>query len=437
MIGKYKVITLCGSTRFKKAFMETQKRLTLEGNIVISVGLFGHSGDYEVWESMDEGEMTATKEMLDDMHKRKIDMADEIYVINVGGYIGESTKSEIAYAKEHGKNVGYLEQMTLGDINDIAALINNEVDPKTGEVIDIDELIQKQAFIDAIDTIYHKIQNKLELEPKDEEIEKKPKAEDTEEPLKKVMASANLLKQDREWENAIIVFSKAAEMNPNMQQRREITANLMRCYIEIGFVDRANKCYIDARKQYGKDFLNAATLTYFASLLEYQKDYANAWKYAVEAYNRSYGKPTQSLIGIINRLRGNNTTQGNGYNDQIKEKPKKKVIISSKTKDLDHAEKKSDRSKLKSISTSTNSNKQLQQMSDEERRQLLKKHVDEEIERSCNNCKLYIKEDCSGLNGLCDDYEYAPVITEDEKRNWPTEMGPYVTGYGSRRKRRY
>ena len=48
MVGKYKVITLCGSTRFKDAFMETQKCLTLEGNIVISVGLFGHSGDDEV-----------------------------------------------------------------------------------------------------------------------------------------------------------------------------------------------------------------------------------------------------------------------------------------------------------------------------------------------------------------------------------------------------
>jgi len=109
MVGKYKVITLCGSTRFKDEFMEAQKRLTLEGNIVISVGLFGHSGDNEVWENMDEGTLTATKEMLDDMHKRKIDMADEIYVINVGGYIGSSTKSEIEYAKATGKKVSYLE----------------------------------------------------------------------------------------------------------------------------------------------------------------------------------------------------------------------------------------------------------------------------------------------------------------------------------------
>ena len=110
MVGKYKVITLCGSTRFKDEFMEAQKRLTLEGNIVISVGLFGHSGDDEVWESMDEGTLTKTKEMLDDMHKRKIDMADEIYVINVGGYIGASTRSEIKYAKAAGKPVHYLEE---------------------------------------------------------------------------------------------------------------------------------------------------------------------------------------------------------------------------------------------------------------------------------------------------------------------------------------
>lgn len=109
MVANYKVITLCGSTKFKKEFMEVQKRLTLEGNIVISVGLFGHSGDSEVWDGMDEGILSKTKEMLDDMHKRKIDMADGIFVINVGGYIGESTKSEIEYAVAHGKDVRYLE----------------------------------------------------------------------------------------------------------------------------------------------------------------------------------------------------------------------------------------------------------------------------------------------------------------------------------------
>ena len=96
MVGKYNVITLCGSTKFKDDFIREQKRLTLEGNIVISVGLFGNSGDDEVWTDN-------VKEMLDDMHKRKIDMADEIFVINKGGYIGSSTKSEIEYATKTGK----------------------------------------------------------------------------------------------------------------------------------------------------------------------------------------------------------------------------------------------------------------------------------------------------------------------------------------------
>jgi hypothetical protein len=101
MIGNYKIITLCGSTKFKDEFIAEQKRLTLEGNIVISVGLFGHSGDSEVWSE-------STKEMLDDMHKKKIDLADEIFVINVGGYIGSSTRSEIEYAIKTNRPVRYL-----------------------------------------------------------------------------------------------------------------------------------------------------------------------------------------------------------------------------------------------------------------------------------------------------------------------------------------
>jgi hypothetical protein len=102
LINDYKIITLCGSTKFKEEFMSVQKELTLQGYIVISVGAFGHSGDNEVWSEN-------TKVMLDDMHKRKIDMADEIYVINKNGYIGDSTKSEIEYAKTTNKNIKYLE----------------------------------------------------------------------------------------------------------------------------------------------------------------------------------------------------------------------------------------------------------------------------------------------------------------------------------------
>lgn len=106
---KFPIITLCGSTKFKSDFIKVQKELTLKGYVVISVGLFGHSGDNEVWT---EG----TKQMLDDMHKYKIDLADEIFVINKNGYIGESTKSEIEYAKSKGKKINYLEPIQKNNI---------------------------------------------------------------------------------------------------------------------------------------------------------------------------------------------------------------------------------------------------------------------------------------------------------------------------------
>lgn len=102
MMNEFKVITLCGSTRFKEQFIEMQKKLTLEGNIVISVGAFGHCGDNEVWTD-------GKKTMLDRMHLAKIDLADEIFVINVDNYIGDSTRNEIEYAKSKDKRVRFLE----------------------------------------------------------------------------------------------------------------------------------------------------------------------------------------------------------------------------------------------------------------------------------------------------------------------------------------
>ena len=104
MIGNYKVITLCGSTRFKEDFERVNRELTLLGNIVISVGAFGHAGDTFTEEQ---------KVMLDDIHKRKIDMADAIYVINKDGYIGASTRSEIQYALLLGKQIIYMEDDLL------------------------------------------------------------------------------------------------------------------------------------------------------------------------------------------------------------------------------------------------------------------------------------------------------------------------------------
>ena len=99
MNKKFKIITLCGSTKFKPEYTEVTKWLTLKGNIIISVGLFGQY----------DGEKLTVEEkvMLDEVHKEKIDLCDEIFVINPNNYIGESTKSEIEYAQSNGKSVRY------------------------------------------------------------------------------------------------------------------------------------------------------------------------------------------------------------------------------------------------------------------------------------------------------------------------------------------
>ena len=100
-VNKYNIITLCGSINFKDEFLKVQEKLTLDGNIVFTPNFFNSIKKEEI--NLD------TKKMLDEMHKQKIDMSNEIYVINLGGYIGESTKSEIEYAKMKGKKVNYLE----------------------------------------------------------------------------------------------------------------------------------------------------------------------------------------------------------------------------------------------------------------------------------------------------------------------------------------
>jgi hypothetical protein len=102
MEKQFKVITLCGSTKFKDEINEVNKELTLKGNVVISLGCFGHSGD-----KISDSE----KIMLDEIHKQKIDMADEVFVINVGGYIGSSTRNEIDYAISKNKVINYYEDL--------------------------------------------------------------------------------------------------------------------------------------------------------------------------------------------------------------------------------------------------------------------------------------------------------------------------------------
>jgi hypothetical protein len=109
-MNKPKVYTLCGSTRFPDAFHIANMHLSMKGHIVISLGLFGHADEPcgAKFVTSDGNEQTEEKQMLDQLHYRKIDLCDTIFVINVCGYVGSSTKREIAYAIEHGKSVEYM-----------------------------------------------------------------------------------------------------------------------------------------------------------------------------------------------------------------------------------------------------------------------------------------------------------------------------------------
>lgn len=103
---KPRVVCLCGSTRFIEEFQAANLRETLAGNIVLSVGC-NTKPDTDLMQS---GTLTdELKASLDDLHKRKIDLADEVLILNVGGYVGDSTKSEIQYARLHRKRVRWLE----------------------------------------------------------------------------------------------------------------------------------------------------------------------------------------------------------------------------------------------------------------------------------------------------------------------------------------
>jgi hypothetical protein len=108
-----KIVCLCGSTRFKKAFDIANYEETIKGNIVLSVGFYVHAKEGEHGEQV--GCSPELKIKLDELHKRKIDLADEVFVLNVYGYIGDSTFSEIEYAKLHNKPVRYLEKISSGN----------------------------------------------------------------------------------------------------------------------------------------------------------------------------------------------------------------------------------------------------------------------------------------------------------------------------------
>lgn len=106
---KRKVVCLCGSTKFNEAYERANFDETLAGNIVLTIGVDMKSAFTELhFAGKSEAELGEIKSSLDTLHFAKIDLADEILVLNVGGYIGESTRKEIKYAHEHDKSVRYL-----------------------------------------------------------------------------------------------------------------------------------------------------------------------------------------------------------------------------------------------------------------------------------------------------------------------------------------
>lgn len=101
------IVVLCGSTRFRAEMAAANRRFTLEGFIVLAPGVFAHDGD----------EITdAQKEQLDELHFRKIDHADAVYIVDPGGYIGDSTRLEIHYARRTGKTIARLSEGTQLDL---------------------------------------------------------------------------------------------------------------------------------------------------------------------------------------------------------------------------------------------------------------------------------------------------------------------------------
>ena len=105
------IICLCGSTRFTPEMLVIQWELTKKGHVVLSWCALPDSY-FEGKDKTHIGDQEGVKEIVDEVHKRKIDLADEVWILNIDGYIGESTRSEMEYAEKHGKSIHFLENIS-------------------------------------------------------------------------------------------------------------------------------------------------------------------------------------------------------------------------------------------------------------------------------------------------------------------------------------
>lgn len=121
------IITLCGSTRFTTEMLEEQWKLTKAGHVVLSWCALPDSyfeKNHPGKEHAHGGDLEGVKDIVDEVHKRKIDLSEAIGVINVDGYVGTSTRSEIDYAVAHGKKVYWLE--SNGSVPSLDVLLSKE-----------------------------------------------------------------------------------------------------------------------------------------------------------------------------------------------------------------------------------------------------------------------------------------------------------------------
>ena len=182
------IVCLCGSTRFKQAIIWETARLTAEGNIVLGMDLWGHH------ERRDPD--PELKKRLDDIHRKKIDLADLIYVIDVGGYIGESTASEIKYAIEKGKIVRYLSKEFPGYIE--------PADPMQALLEENKQLREDLSVV---------------LQTIEASLDKASEAQTSEEALKRAEAVADLVIRNLRYkfpEKEIPTLEKAREMHEEL-----------------------------------------------------------------------------------------------------------------------------------------------------------------------------------------------------------------------------
>lgn len=156
------IVCLCGSTRFWRQFQVSSLEETMAGKIVLSIGAASGTDD-EHFGHLPEEEQNRIKARLDELHLRKIDLADEVLILNVGGYIGVSTSCELRYAQKHGKPVRFLEE-PLGEAR---SLLGEE---RTEETIEKGLLTLEEAIEHAARYLPEDYELRLEVEQGDASV---------------------------------------------------------------------------------------------------------------------------------------------------------------------------------------------------------------------------------------------------------------------------